>query len=689
MPPNLARFFELSADLLCITTLEGRFTLLNPAWEDVLGWTCEELKGRPFLDFVHPDDVPETLRAMEDLSRGQKVFCFENRYRCRDGSYRWFAWTAAPVATEGTIYAIARDITERRQDEEGERRRVALKAETRERERTAVELGRINVCLEAILAEGGTFPEASPGLLRTMCRTLDWDVAELWIPDTRFPRLRLESCWYDGAAGLGELEAAGREMAFAQGEGLPGLAWKSGEPVSFSDLSKHAGFARASLAGQAGLNTGLAIPAKTGGRLAAVVCFYSRAVRELDPNQIRLMASIGNQLGLFAGKKRVEAQLLQSQKLEAVGRLAGGIAHDFNNLISVILGYSEMLGERLKPGAPMKEEMDEIHKAGTRAAALTRQLLAFSRQQVLVPQVLDLNLVVTGIEKMIRRILGEDISLHFRTAPDLHPVKADPGQIEQVIMNLVVNARDAMPQGGRLTIETANVVLDEAYAVKHLDARPGPHSMLAVSDSGTGMDREIQSHIFDPFFTTKEPGKGTGLGLATVFGIVKQSGGHIWVYSEPGQGATFKIYLPSAAGAAPARPPTRVPNVLRGRETILLVEDDDAVRAVARLILASQGYRLLEAKNAAEAMLLCERHSEPIHLLLTDVVMPETSGPRLAGKLAAIRPLMKVLCMSGYSDEAIVHHGLIEAGVAFLQKPLTPESLSRKVREVLDAPAGG
>ena len=386
--------------------------------------------------------------------------------------------------------------------------------------------------------------------------------------------------------------------------------------------------------------------------------------------------------------RRTEEQLRHAQKMEAVGRLAGGVAHDFNNILSVILGYGGFLLEDLRPGDPMRSEVEEIRKAATRGAALTRQLLLFSRQQLLEPKVVDLNELLSGMDKMLQRILGADVDLVSLTAQSLGRVRVDPGSIEQVIMNLVVNARDAMPTGGKLTMQTGNVVLDEAYAREHLGVTPGPHVMLAVTDTGTGMDQATQARIFEPFFTTKEKGKGTGIGLSTVFGIVQQSGDHVWVYSEPGRGTTFKIYLPRVDAAVEAVRAIEPPATLRGSETILLAEDDDQVRAVALGILRKRGYRVIEARNAGEALRQSEKHAGTIHLLLSDVVMPEMSGPELGRRLASARPDMKVLCMSGYTDDSIVRHGVLEAGIAYLQKPLTADALTTKVREVLESSSG-
>ncbi len=387
-------------------------------------------------------------------------------------------------------------------------------------------------------------------------------------------------------------------------------------------------------------------------------------------------------------QRALEERLRQTQKMEAVGRLAGGIAHDFNNLLTAILGSVDFLRRALGPEHPEHAETEEIQKAAVRAADLTRQLLAFSRQQVLAPKVLELDALVTNLEKMLRRLIGEDVELRFVPKAPRAAVRADPGQLEQVIVNLVVNARDAMPRGGRLTIETARVDLDAAYAWEHGTVEPGRYALLAVTDTGVGIDRAAQARLFEPFFTTKEFGKGTGLGLATVYGIVKQSGGYIWVYSEPGRGATFKVYLPRVelAGepvAAP-QPPARA---LGGTETILLAEDEPAVRNLARRVLEKHGYTLLLAATGRDGVRLAEQHGSPIDLLVTDVVMPEMGGRELAQRLTTWQPSLKVLYLSGYTDDAIVHHGVLDAGVAFLQKPFKPDELVRKIREVLDGGA--
>ena len=382
----------------------------------------------------------------------------------------------------------------------------------------------------------------------------------------------------------------------------------------------------------------------------------------------------------------LELQLLQSQKMEAVGRLAGGVAHDFNNLLTVIKGYGELMLEELTTNDPMRAEVEEVQKAADRAASLTRQLLAFSRRQVMAPKIIDLNSVVANMDKLLRRLLGEDVEFHTVLDANLGRVKADPGQVEQVIMNLAVNARDAMPGGGKLTIETMNLDLDTFYAREHVTVAAGPYAMIAVSDTGVGMDAETQSHIFEPFFTTKELGKGTGLGLSTVYGIVKQSGGYIWVYSELGRGTTFKVYLPRVGEEAESLESEGTGHEThRGSETVLLVEDEDGVRALIRQVLIRNGYKVLESRHGEEAALLADGHKGPIHLLLTDVVLAKMSGRELAQRLAPSRPRMQVIFMSGYTDEAIIHHGMLTPGTKFLQKPFTTDTLMHTVREVLDS----
>jgi len=385
-------------------------------------------------------------------------------------------------------------------------------------------------------------------------------------------------------------------------------------------------------------------------------------------------------------KKELEEQLRQAQKMEAIGVLAGGVAHDFNNILTTIIGNANLALMEVGKDDALREEIEDIKIAGERAAALTRQLLAFSRKQIIQPKILDLNELLSGTEKMLGRLLGEDVEILTIFEPALWQVEADPGQMEQVIMNLAVNARDAMPMGGKLTIETANVDLDKNYLSEHgIEGTPGHYVMLAISDTGSGMDKETQEHIFEPFFTTKELGKGTGLGLSTVYGIAKQNKGFIWVYSEPGQGTTFKIYLPKVKEGAEAEEKEQTPVLeLGGSETVLIVEDDDGLRKIAETVLKQRGYKVLKAENGEDALRVSEAHDGSIDLLITDVVMPKMGGRETAERLQPLYTQIKVIYMSGYTDNAIVRHGVLEPGLNFLEKPFTPEGLAQKVREVLD-----
>jgi two-component system cell cycle sensor histidine kinase/response regulator CckA len=472
---------------------------------------------------------------------------------------------------------------------------------------------------------------------------------------------------------------------------VPGRVWATGEPewIAEAPATMHPG--RASAAVQLGLRVALGFPVQGTIGVIALLTFFSRSPRPRDDDLDSVMDDISGRIGQVIERQRAQEALEQAeghvrqlQRMEAVGRLAGGVAHDFNNLLTVIIGRGDLLLARLPADSPHRRDIALIRKAAERAAALTKQLLAFSRKQILAPKVLDLNTVVSGMVTMLQRLIGEGIELVFRAGSELGRVKADPTQLEQVIANLVVNARDAMPTGGRLTLETAAVELSEHYARQHAGVQAGRFVMLGVSDTGIGMDRETQARIFEPFFTTKEPGKGTGLGLATVYGIVKQSGGNIWVYSEPGKGTTFKVYLPQVHDAEDAAEPDQIRPGF-GTESILIVEDEDEVRALACEVLATYGYVVLQARTPAEALLIAERHTGPIQLLLTDVIMPGMSGRMLAEQLAPLRPEMSVLYMSGYTDEAIVHHGTLDAGTPFIQKPFTPDALAAGVRRLLDA----
>jgi len=486
------------------------------------------------------------------------------------------------------------------------------------------------------------------------------------------------------------------------GESIAGRVAVGGEPLLVADLANdlRVTATHRESCSRRGYRAMLAVPVKVGERVMGVLTILSRRPEGFCAEDLIIATAFAAQAAVALENSRLyhetqrayeelaqtQDQLAQAGKMEAIGHLAGGVAHDFNNLLMVIMGRTEMLMKDLGEADPRHSTARIIEQTALRAADLTRQLLAFSRKQVLNPVVLDLNAVVSKMGEMLRRLIGEDIALVTGLGSSLGHVRADPGQIEQIIMNLAVNARDAMPEGGRLTLETANIDLDAVYARKHVGARPGAHVMLALSDTGTGMDAQTQARIFEPFFTTKGPRKGTGLGLAMVYGIVKQSGGNIWVYSEPGQGTTFKIYLPRIEDPADAgQGGVALAEPAHGMETILLVEDEDAVRDLASDILAGCGYTVLEARHGAEALRISAAHAGKIDLMLTDVVMPEMNGRELAERLAAQRPETKVLYMSGYTDHAVVHHGVLAPQTEFLQKPFTEAVLARKLREILDA----
>jgi len=620
------RLFALSLDMLCIAGVDGYFKRLNPAWERTLGWTQEELLSRPYLDFVHPEDRERTIAEASRIAQGSDTISFENRYRCKDGTYRWILWKSTVVPERGLVYAVARDITGRKLREQT----VVDSARHSERlYRDVFDHSPIGICQTT---PDGRFLTANAALIQMLGYGSEEDLCAHSVSDLY--------------AGPGDREPVVRA--------LEGTGRLTGVEVEWRR--------------------------KDGARIW--VQLDATVVRDSGGGTSHYQAFVRD----VTQRRTLEEQFFQAQKMEAVGRLAGGVAHDFNNLLTAIMGNADLMLEQLEEGSPLAADLLDIKQAGERAAGLTRQLLALSRKQIMQPTVLDLNEVVAELDKMFRRLIGEDIDLLTAPSPHAGLVKVDRGQIEQVLLNLVINARDAMPKGGKITIATQMAELGEDYAAEHAEVKPGRFVVLSVSDTGHGMDAATQGRIFEPFFTTKEKGKGTGLGLSTVYGIVKQSEGHLWVYSEPGRGATFKVYLP-VVEAAPGVPPEprAAAGTTGGSETILVVEDEDGIRRLARRALERTGFTVLEARNATEALEMCESHPDKIHLALTDVVMPGIGGGELGERLRPKRPDCRVLYMSGYTDDAIMHHGVLEPGTPFLEKPFTPESLVRKVREVLDA----
>jgi PAS domain S-box-containing protein len=623
-------------DAVITTDAAGQVRQMNPEAERLTGWPEAEARGRPLDEVFHI--LNEESRATVEnpvrrvLREGIVVgLANHSLLIARDGVERPIADSGAPIRDEGGaitgVVLVFRDQSEERAAQKALR-------ESEERFSTVFSASPIGISITRIA--NGQFIDVNDAFLSMFGYTREEVIGHTSL------ELRVYADPEDRDRFVGLLRKEGRvhdvETKFRR---------KSGE---IGDL------------------------------------LVSAELIELAGEQymLALMHDITERKQAEEEHQKLEAQLRQAQKMEAVGRLAGGVAHDFNNMLGVILGYADMALSRLNPADPLYQDLQEIAGAARRSADLTRQLLAFSRRQTIAPQVLDLNVQMKGMERLLRRIIGEDIALEFALALDLWPVRLDPSQVDQVVANLAVNSRDAMPDGGKLTVETGNMTFDEAYRQTHPWVLPGDYALLTVSDNGCGMDKEALEHVFEPFFTAKAEGKGTGLGLATVYGIVKQNNGFTDIYSEPGQGTTVKIYFPRHRGEAQARPvaaPELAP--VGGQETILLVEDEDQLRRLARTLLERLGYRVLEAASPGEALILCEKHEGEIRLLLTDVVMPNMSGKELAERISAIKPGLKTLFMSGYTADAIAQRGVLEEGIHFLQKPFPLDALAKKVREAL------
>jgi two-component system, cell cycle sensor histidine kinase and response regulator CckA len=647
----------------------GMVTEANDTFLEMIGHRRDELLDGTvrWADRTPMEWRAVSTEALEDLRRGGKPRPFEKEYLHKDGS-RVPALVGVTLLDQRRVLTVITDLTAQKLAE------ASLAA----RMRIATMNGDVGVAL----ARQDTLPAILEDCCRAVIAHLGAESVSVWTMNavTRAPELRAALRRENG-------DDRNPEARFdLQGMVKERRAHRTNEAATDAWVTDHA-WARAE-----GMQAFAALPMLVAGELVGLISLFSRRpLTELEGTALETVTDtiavrIRGRLA-EAANVALEDQLRQSQKMDAIGRLAGGVAHDFNNLLSVILSYSEMLLVDLPEDNPARSDIEEIRRAGLRAADLTRQLLMFSRQQITEPKVMDLNDVLSAMDRLLRRVLGEDIQLTSLPGPLPGCVLADSSAIEQVVMNLVINARDAMPRGGTLTMETSNVVLDETTARRHLGMSPGPHVVLSVTDTGTGMDAATLARIFEPFFTTKARGQGTGLGLSMVFGIVQQSGGNVLVSSEPDVGTSFKVYLPRADGTAKTPALDREPGPLRGSETVLLVEDEDQVRDVAGEILRRHGYAVIEARTAAEALVASEGHPGPIQLLLTDVVMPEMGGPDLAGRLVELRPDMKVLCMSGYTDDAAVRHGMADAAFAYLQKPLTVDGLTKKVRDVLDARA--
>jgi PAS domain S-box-containing protein len=740
--------FENAGIGMALVDMQGHPFKSNPALRQMLGYGEEELCRMPFTEFTHPDDRELDWRLYSELTAGKReMYELEKRFLKKGSGVLWGLLTVSLVKDRqwSPLYAVGmvQDITERKRAEA-----ALLESEERLRslvENATVGIYRTTPHGQILMANSALVRMLGYANFEALAaRNLEEEGFEPGYPRGEFRErmeqdgevMGLEEAWkkqdgsvifvresaravrsqdgktlyYDGVVE----DVTGEKRAEEEHIRLVTAIEQSAEAVVITNpagnieyvnpaFTQITGYSREEALGQNPriLKSGKHDPEFYQQLWATILNGESWRGEVINRKKdgslyteemnITPVRSARGELTHFIATKQdvterriLEAQLHQAAKMQAVGQLAGGVAHDFNNLLTVINGYAEILMENPVLDTKSSGYLKEIYNAGERAGSLTRQLLAFSRRQVLTPQVLDLNAVVSNLEKMLRRLIGEDIRLHTLLSPSLGRVKADPGQVEQIIMNLVVNARDAMPVGGQLTLETCNVDLDEDYTLSHPTVKPGPHVMLGVSDTGVGMTPETKARIFEPFFTTKEMGKGTGLGLATVYGIVKQSGGSIWVYSELGQGTVFKIYFPIVSESpAPRGTAKAETDSASGTETILVVEDEESVRSLVRLALVSGGYQVLETQDLESALATCAKHDGPIHLLLTDVVMRQMSGPVVAEKVAALRPGIRVLYMSGYMGDAVVHHGVLSHEMPFIQKPFSPMTLRKKIREVL------
>jgi two-component system, cell cycle sensor histidine kinase and response regulator CckA len=745
---DFERFFELSLDMLCIASVEGYFIRVNASFQRYLGWSAAELTGQAFAEFIHPDDRAATAQEIAKLALGAPSRGFENRYRCADGSYRVIQWMTARDDASGMLYAIGRDIADvvasqaklqaaKEAEKELLRKEAAIAASLNGIAIADLD-GRLTYVNRSFLNLWGY---ADGHLVLGRSALAFWESPEA--AQAVIDALQTVGVW---SGELTAVRAEGVELTFQVNASL--FSDAAGAPMgmvaSFRDITERKKFEEALRLKDQAIVTSLNAVVITDGE--GVIVYVNPSFVRLwgyasetevlgrgaldfaEPEatlqlleQLRAQGSwqgellarrkdgtsfnalisantvcdasgnISNLVGSvldISDAKRLQAQFLQAQKMESVGRLAGGVAHDFNNLLTVMKGYLELATLGITQADPLYYDLSQVNKAVDSASSLTQQLLAFSRQQIIAPQLINLNEVIGRVQKMLHRLIGEDVELRMLLADNLASVRFDPGQSEQVIINLAVNARDAMFHGGKLTIETAMVQLDEEYARYHAEVQAGSYVMLAVSDTGSGMSEQVQSHLFEPFFTTKELGKGTGLGLAMVYGAVSQNGGRIEVYSELGQGTTFKIYLPQAQGSSVEISPEQSGALPRGNQAIILVEDDENVRVLAARLLGQQGYRVYAFRNGMEAISAVSALREELHLLITDVIMPEMNGRVLAERIRALRPTIKILFTSGYTANVIVHHGVLKEGIEFLPKPYSIRSLAQRVHEVLATSVG-
>jgi PAS domain S-box-containing protein len=658
--------FESNPLPLWVYDSETRALLaVNNAAIDQYGYSRDEFLAMSIFEIRPPEDVPALLNTVAELDEGGDNTGIW-RHRKKDGSI------------------IDVEITSHTLEFAGRPARIVLAVDITERKRMEAERQVMFEIIQGVIATDN---------LEGLLELIHHSIGKLTYADNCFVAL------HDPATDLMHFEFWVDKLdpcppPRPPGIGFSGYVLRTGQSLLLNrELAER--MYRSGEVEKSGSPSAswLGVPLRTHSRtIGVLVVQHYEDEHAYGERDLEFLESVGNQVAIAIDRKRAETslrateeQLRQSQKMESIGTLAGGIAHDFNNLLTAINGYSELALRKLEADHPVRSKIEEIKKAGERAAALTRQLLAFSRKQLLQPRVLDLNSVVTGMGKMLPRMIGEDIDLRIELDSSLGQVKADPGQIEQVILNLAVNARDAMLDGGYLTIKTGNVHFDRKLSKRRLVVEPGHYVMLSVSDNGCGMDAETRTHIFEPFFTTKEVGKGTGLGLSTAYGIVKQSGGSVWVYSEVGLGTTFKIYLPRVDEVLEVEESSEDSRAVgRGNETILLVEDEDMVRDLSKEILEAYGYSVIAAPNGQEGLRICKEFEGPIDLMITDVVMPQMSGRELAENIGTLRPDTRVLYMSGFTNDAVVRHGVLDDGMCFIQKPFSPDSLALKAREVLN-----
>ena len=632
---HLDRLFGLSVDMLCIADMEGYFKTLNPAFEQTLGYSSDELKQRPFIEFVHPDDKASTLQEMASLSAGAKTLFFENRYRCKDGSYKWLAWTGTPDPTQGLIFAVARDVTEAKEREAQLRQAEQALQKSIESEQQRI-----------------LFLEGAPDAVIAIDQGGD-----IVLANTEAERL----FGYDRSemAGQHVNMLVPRELHAAHSQHLSAY---------FRNPTRRPMGVGMELAGRRKDGSEFPVEISLSSVDSGEKTFVAAAVRDVTQ------------------RKLMESQLYQAQKMEAVGQLTGGIAHDFNNLLTIVIGNLQLVQDAVTQDKALSESIEAALTAASRGAELTARLLAFSRRQLLTPRSVDINAFVRETESLLGRTLGANIEITMNLADDLWLSDVDTAQLENSLINLGINARDAMPDGGKLLIETANTHLDDTYAKRHAEVTPGPYVLLTISDSGTGIPRDLLPRIFEPFVTTKDFGKGSGLGLSMVYGFVKQSKGHINVYSEEGHGTTIKIYLPRSGPETKSADatPTHRALAVGGHETVLLVDDEPDVRRIAAAILKQLGYRVLEAASGAEALAVAEEN-ETIDLLFTDLMMPGgISGAQLADKLRQRQPSLKVLITSGYGSTSVAADGLLQRHEKLLNKPYRRTELAHAVRGALD-----